>query len=212
MKIKSIFTFIVFVLSFGIHLFAQQNTNPKKDYLISIHTSYGDIQMILFDATPKHKENFIKLAQRGFYNGTTFHRVINEFMIQGGDSLSQDEDKNNDGMGDIGYTIPAEFVDTLTHNRGVVAAARTNNPAKASSGSQFYIVQAKNGTHFLDKNYTVFGKVITGMDVVDAISVAPKDNRDRPLTDIRMTVTAKLVKKKVIYKIIAEQKSKGAAW
>ena len=111
----------------------------KKDYLITIKTSYGDMKVILYDATPKHKENFLKLAQNGDYDSTIFHRVIGNFMIQGGDvnAKTGNEDK-------IKYTIPAEFVDTLFHHKGALAAARQDdraNPAKASSGCQWYIVQ-----------------------------------------------------------------------
>lgn len=202
---KLVIVVLMFIAA-NVNLFAQLSTD-KKDYLVTISTSLGEIQMILFDATPKHKENFIKLAQRGFYNGTTFHRIINEFMIQGGDTLSKDDNTQNDGTGGLGYTIPAEFVDTLTHNRGMLAAARLGdgmNPKRESSSCQFYIVQAKNGTHFLDKQYTVFGKVIKGMAVVDAISTQPKDARDRPLKDIKMKVSVKLVKKKKIAKIASK--------
>jgi cyclophilin family peptidyl-prolyl cis-trans isomerase len=200
---KIILVLSLFVLNFS--LFAQLST-PKKDYVVTISTDLGEIKLVLFDVTPKHKENFIKLVQRGFYNGTTFHRVINEFMIQGGDTLSKDDNTQNDGTGSLGYTVPAEFVDTLSHNRGALAAARMGdgvNPTRASSSCQFYIVQAKGGTRFLDKQYTVFGKVIKGMSVVDAISKVEKDSRDRPLAAIKMKVTIELIKKKKIAKIIS---------
>lgn len=199
---KHIYITFVLMLVGSMASFAQ-NTNPKKDYLITINTDLGIIELVLFDVTPKHKENFLKLTQRGFYNGTTFHRIIKDFMIQGGDTLSKDDNTQNDGTGTLGYTIPAEFVDTLIHNRGMLAAARMGdgmNPTRASSSCQFYIVQAKNGTHFLDKQYTVFGKVIKGMEVVDAIALLPKDGRDRPLKDVKMTVKATLMKKKKIAK------------
>jgi cyclophilin family peptidyl-prolyl cis-trans isomerase len=188
--------------------FAQLSTE-KKDYLVTITTELGEIQLVLFDVTPKHKENFLKLTQRGFYNGTTFHRIIKDFMIQGGDTLSKDDNSQNDGTGTLGYTIPAELVDSLTHNRGMLAAARMGdgvNPTKASSSCQFYIVQAKNGTHFLDNQYTVFGKVIKGMSIVDAIALLPKDARDRPLKDVKMHITGKLTKKKKIAKIASQEK------
>ena len=206
---RSFWILCILILGMFNNVIAQLSTT-KKDYLVTISTDLGEIQLILFDATPKHKENFIKLTQRGFYNGTTFHRVIDNFMIQGGDTLSKDENTQNDGMGTLGYTIPAEFVDSLIHNRGMLAAARLGdavNPARASSSCQFYIVQAKTGTHFLDKQYTVYGKVIKGLAVVDAIALVPKDTRDRPLKDIRMKVTVKLVKKKKIAKIIAKESS-----
>jgi cyclophilin family peptidyl-prolyl cis-trans isomerase len=199
---RNIYIAFAFMLVGSVASFAQ-NTNPKKDYLITINTDLGAIELVLFDVTPKHKDNFLTLTQRGFYNGTTFHRIIKDFMIQGGDTLSKDDNTQNDGTGTLGYTIPAEFVDTLTHNRGMLAAARMGdgmNPTRASSSCQFYIVQAKNGTHFLDKQYTVFGKVIKGMDVVDAIALLPKDARDRPLKEVKMTVKATLMKRKKIAK------------
>lgn len=168
-----------------------QNDDTKKYEVVQLTTKFGDIVIWLYNETPKHKANFLKLAKEGFYNGTTFHRIINDFMIQGGDPNSKDNDPTNDGIGGPGYTIEAEFVPTLTHTYGAVAAARTggpSNPQMRSSGSQFYIVQNKNGTHFLDKNYTVYGKVLAGMDAVDKISVQSKDARDRPLENISMQV------------------------
>jgi peptidylprolyl isomerase/peptidyl-prolyl cis-trans isomerase B (cyclophilin B) len=158
---------------------------------------------LLYNATPKHKENFIKLANEGFYNGTTFHRIIKNFMIQGGDPNSKDSIPFNDGQGGPGYTIPAEFVPSLKHVKGAIAAARMGdqvNPQKASSGSQFYIVQNEKGTPFLDGSYTVFGQVIQGLDVIDKIADQPKDQRDRPLKNISIKVTAKKTKVKKILK------------
>ena len=118
----------------------------KKDYLVTFHTSYGDMHAVLYDATPQHKKNFIELAQSGRYDSTLFHRVIADFMVQGGDLTT----KPSAGPGDtIGYTIPAEFVDTLYHRKGALAAARQGdqvNPERASSGSQFYIVQGQTYT------------------------------------------------------------------
>lgn len=178
--------------------------HPKgKDEVVTISTSFGDIAILLFDQTPQHKANFIKLAKEGFYNGTTFHRIIDGFVIQGGDPNTKDSDNANDGMGGPGYTVSAEFVDSLTHIQGAVAAARESdriNPQKASSGSQFYIVENEEGTHFLDGNYTVFGQVIKGLDVVEKIAIQAKDARDRPLEDIKMTVTVKKMSKKKIQK------------
>jgi cyclophilin family peptidyl-prolyl cis-trans isomerase len=196
---KKIFL-LLSIFFYSIISFAQENNYKKKDYLITIKTNLGDIQLILFDATPLHKDNFIKLAKRGYYDGTTFHRVIPNFMIQGGDSLSKDDNPNNDGQGGPGYTIPAEFVDSLKHDRGMIAAARLGdgvNPQKSSSGSQFYIVQNKAGTHFLNGGYTVYGKVVKGLDVVDKIVAAKKDNRDRPLENITMRVSLKKISKKI---------------
>lgn len=179
--------------------------SPKgKDEVVTIHTNLGDISLILFDETPKHKENFLKLAKEGFYNGTTFHRVIDNFMIQGGDPNTKDDDPSNDGAGGPGYTVPAEFVQKLTHVKGAVAAARQGdrvNPERASSGSQFYIVENDEGTHFLDTKYTVFGQVIQGLDVVEKIAKVEKDGRDRPLQDIKITMTVKRMSKKKIQKL-----------
>lgn len=126
-------------------------------------------------------------------------------MIQGGDPNSKDADPTNDGQGSPGYTIPAEFNPNLTHIQGAVAAARLGdavNPLKESSGSQFYIVEGEQGAHFLNGNYTVFGKVVKGVEVVSAIASAPKDMRDRPLQDIKMTVTVKMYKRKKLAKVL----------
>lgn len=163
---------------------------PKED-VVTIKTDLGSIDLILYDQTPKHKANFLKLAKEGYYDGTTFHRIIDNFMIQGGDPNSKNSDPNDDGSGGPNYTIPAEFVPGIVHDQGSVAAARDNNPAKASSGCQFYIVENRQGAHFLDGSYTVFGKVVRGMDVVEKIAEQAKDPRDRPLKDIKMTVTVK---------------------
>src|ERR1700743_1404921 len=140
---KRLFTFLLLLLS--ISVFAK----PKNQY-VRISTSYGSCIIRLYNETPKHRDNFIKLAKKGFYNGTLFHRVIQNFMIQGGDPDSKDTTKNKPGLhlgeGDLGYTVPAEFNDSLYHKRGVLAAARDDNPEKASSGSQFYIVEGKRYT------------------------------------------------------------------
>jgi cyclophilin family peptidyl-prolyl cis-trans isomerase len=165
--------------------------HKNKYEVVQLTTKFGDIYIWLYNETPKHKDNFLKLAKEGFYNGTTFHRIIYDFMIQGGDPNSKDNDPSNDGIGGPGYTIEAEFVPALTHIYGAVAAARTggpSNPQMRSSGSQFYIVQNKNGTPHLNGSYTVFGKVLNGMDVVDKIAIQAKDGRDRPLENITMQV------------------------
>lgn len=193
--------FLAFIISSA--AFAK-GKSPKKEYLVTIATSLGKIHLLLFDETPKHKENFLKLVKSKFYDSTSFHRIIKGFMIQGGDPNSKDNDPYNDGQGGPGYTIPAEFNAKFTHIQGAIAAARMGdqvNPAKESSGSQFYIVDNKEGAHFLDNNYTVFGQVIAGIEIVEKIAVQPKDGRDRPLTDIRMTVTVARVKKKKISKL-----------
>lgn len=176
---------------------------PKQE-VVTISTEMGNIDLVLSDKTPKHKANFLKLTKEGFYNGTTFHRIIDGFMIQGGDPNSKNANPDDDGQGGPGYTIPAEFDPSLTHNPGAIAAARMGdnvNPKKESSGSQFYIVEGKDGAHFLDNNYTVFGQVIRGQEVVERIAEQRKNSFDRPLKDIKMTVTVKNVKQKDLEKI-----------
>lgn len=192
-----------------------------------LETQFGKIVLRLYDEdAPKHAANFRKLIRDGFYNGTAFHRVIPNFMIQGGDPNSKDSDPNNDGVGGPGYTIPAEI--KRYHKRGALAAARQGdqvNPQKASSGSQFYIVQngpvtpemlnriesqmqmqgksdfkftdeqraiytTLGGTPFLDGEYTVFGEVVTGMEVVDKIAQVERGPRDRPLENVVILKTA----------------------
>lgn len=176
---------------------------PKQE-VVTISTEMGNIDLVLSDKTPKHKANFLKLTKEGFYNGTTFHRIIDGFMIQGGDPNSKNANPDDDGQGGPGYTIPAEFDPSLTHNPGAIAAARMGdnvNPKKESSGSQFYIVEGKDGAHFLDNNYTVFGQVIRGQEVVERIAEQRKNSFDRPLKDIKMTITVKNVKQKDLEKI-----------
>lgn len=175
----------------------------KREDVVTITTDYGDIVLILFDETPQHKKNFIELVKGEFYNGTTFHRVMDGFMIQGGDPNSKDDDVTNDGTGGPGFTIPAEFIDSLSHIQGALAAARQPdqvNPEKESSGSQFYIVENKDGATFLDGNYTIFGKTISGIDVVEKIADQPVDFRNRPVTDIKMTVKVKSMSRRKIAK------------
>ena len=173
----------------------------KKDELVTISTSLGEIQLILFGDTPLHRANFLKRAA-GDYNGTTFHRVIPNFMVQGGDPNSKDADPSNDGLGPAGEaTIPAELSAGHKHDYGAVAAARQSdfvNPSRASSASQFYLVENHQGAHFLDGQYTVFGQVIQGQEVLDKLAAAPRDARDRPLTDLKMTVKVRKLKKKKI--------------
>ncbi|MES2618711.1 MAG: peptidylprolyl isomerase [Bacteroidota bacterium] len=173
---------------------------PAKEEIIQLTTKYGTMYIWLYKATPLHRNNFLKLAKEGYFDSTTFHRIIQNFMIQGGDPNSKDSDPSNDGSGGPGYTIPAEIRDTIKHDRGALAAARTNNPAKASSGSQFYICHSKAGTSGLDGNYTVFGMVMKGVEVIDAIIVQPADANNRPLTDIKMSV-------KVLEKTLSEIKT-----
>lgn len=195
--------------------------DPPKDCLVEIQTEYGNMLVQLYDATPQHQDNFLKLAQDGFYDSLLFHRVINNFMIQGGDPESKEANPGKSlGSGGPGYTIPAEFVDSLIHVKGALSAARTGdavNPQKRSSGSQFYIVHGQpqteqslamiearkgirytseqkeayithGGTPFLDQDYTVFGRVVEGLDVIDKLAAVPTDPQDRPKKDLRMKV------------------------
>jgi cyclophilin family peptidyl-prolyl cis-trans isomerase len=163
----------------------KQESTPKttegKYMVISVkigEKALGKIKIELYPKeAPKTVANMIKLVNQGFYNGLTFHRVIAGFMIQGGDP-------KGDGTGGPDYTIPAEFSPKLTHIRGAVAMARTDNPTKASSSCQFYICHGE--PHFLDNNYTIFGQVVEGMDVVDQIAGVKKDARDKPLTPVVM--------------------------
>lgn len=273
-----------FVLLLLISSCAQDN---KKDYIVTIKTSYGDMVAVLYDETPKHKANFIKLAKEHYFDSMLFHRVIQGFMIQGGDPDSKKVQPGGQlGNGGPGYTIDAEFVPKFFHEKGALSAARQSdqvNPLKASSGSQFYIVHGtvistaeveslrldqmqlmtglrkmfedpankplldslnqlyysgdmpayqkrltelaprvekatglsivKNiseekikvyttvgGAPHLDDQYTVFGKVIKGLDVLDKIAAVQKDGRDRPLEDVRMTVTVEELSRKKITK------------
>ena len=163
--------------------------------VFDIITSMGVIKIKLYADTPKHRENFAKLALEKYYDGTLFHRVINGFMIQGGDPLTKDAaNKARFGTGGPDYTIPAEFVPQHTHKKGALAAARRGdavNPYKESSGSQFYLVQDKFGCSQLNGDYTVFGETIQGLDVIDKIAAVPTDSRNCPLQDVRI-VTVKL--------------------
>jgi|SRR5690606_32068767 peptidyl-prolyl cis-trans isomerase B (cyclophilin B) len=256
----------------------------QNDYVVTIKTKYGDMVAILYDETPKHKENFIKLASEGYYDSLLFHRVIQGFMIQGGDPDSRKASAGQPlGNGGPGYTIPPEFNAKLFHERGALAAARLGdamNPKKESSGSQFYIVQGRlhtreqllidqqkygqalqrffqnadnkvyfdsvnaffqardeqgynafmqrlrpvveeqlgisverevdpravevyttvGGTPQLDGEYTVFGKVIAGLEVIDEIASQPRGPADRPVEDVRMTVVVEKMSRKAIEK------------
>ena len=175
---------------------------PKED-VVEMTTPFGNMYIWLYKATPLHRENFLKLSRDGFFNNTTFHRVIPNFMIQGGDPNSKDADITNDGSGGPGYTIPAEIRDSIKHERGVLAAARLGdgvNPTRASSGSQFYISVSTAGTKGLDNQYTVFGYVMKGIEYADSIVKQPRSSKDRPFVDQKMQV-------KVIQKTLAEIKA-----
>ena len=181
---------------------AKPARHKSKDEVVTITTAQGIIRLVLFDDTPLHKANFLKKAQSGFYNGTTFHRVIDGFMVQGGDANSKDADPGNDGLGQPNEgTIPAELTPGHRHNYGSLAAARMGGPAGTpSSITQFYLVENHGGAHFLDGQYTVFGQVIQGLDVIDKIAQLPKDGRDRPLADAKMTMKVEKLKRKKITK------------
>ena len=190
----------------------------EKETMVEISTDLGNIRLKLFNETPLHRDNFIKLVKEGFYDSLLFHRVINGFMIQGGDPDSKNAPSGKMlGSGDVGYKIPAEIRDTLYHRKGALAAARDGNPQKASSGCQFYIVHGRKfqdaelnsfeqrsgkklsetqkelykntgGSPWLDGDYTVFGEVVSGMDVVDQIAATPVGQADRPVKDIRFSI------------------------
>ncbi|MDY6418215.1 MAG: peptidylprolyl isomerase [Bacteroidales bacterium] len=170
---------------------AQLPAEPVFDII----TSMGVIKIKLYEGTPKHRENFAKLALEKYYDGMLFHRVINGFMIQGGDPLTKDAaNKARFGTGGPDYTVPAEFVPEYRHKKGAIAAARRGdavNPYKESSGSQFYLVQDERNCAALDGDYTVFGETIEGLDVIDKIASVQTDGRDCPVQDVKI-ITIKL--------------------
>jgi len=212
-------------------------SGPTHQY-VKITTAQGECIILLYNKTPQHRDNFVKLVKKGFYNGTLFHRVINSFMIQGGDPDSKNAPAGKElGNGDVSYTIPAEFRDSLFHQKGALAAARDDNPKMASSGCQFYLVQGKKltdpqldsmevkrlhfkiplwerevyktagGTPHLDRRYTVYGQVISGLSMIDTIAAVQKDANDRPLADIKMNVT--LLKRRKARKLEKELRKSG---
>lgn len=202
--------------------FAQKNK-------IKIETEYGNIVLMLYDNTPLNTNNMVKNAKEHIYDSLLFHRCIPQFMIQGGDPDSKRAAAGAHlGSGGLTYTIPAEINDTIYHKRGAVGVARDGNPTKAGSASQFYLVSGKKfadaeldniasrngrkftpeqrevyktqgGTPFLDGNYTVFGEVIEGMDIVDKIAAEPRDAADRPNKDIRMLKVTAITKKRSFF-------------
>jgi cyclophilin family peptidyl-prolyl cis-trans isomerase len=211
---KNLFLFCLLCWSIG--SFAAK---PKHRY-VRISTDKGECIVMLYNQTPLHRDNFLKLTKAGFYNGTLFHRVIQSFMIQGGDPDSRNAVAGAAlGEGDVGYQIPAEIRDSLFHKKGVLAAARDDNPEKASSGCQFYIVQGKSytdeqldgieikrlkfkipeahravyktlgGAPHLDRNYTAFGEVVKGLELVDSIATVKTDEKDRPVADVKMNIS-----------------------
>jgi len=155
---------------------------------VVLETSAGTMKIELSNLTPGHRDNFLKLTRTGFYDRTCFHRVINGFMVQGGDPLSRDIfNREQWGTGGPGYTIAAEITPELHHCKGAIAAARLGdvaNPRRASSGSQFYIVQDSLGCRHLDGQYTVFGQVVEGMEIIDKIASLQTDPYDRPFEPV----------------------------
>lgn len=180
---------LVGVVAVGLLLKGTSVMAADTDQVAVVETKFGKIVIEFYDKdAPKTVANFIKLANQGFYNGTTFHRVIPGFMIQGGDPNSKSLDRSTHGSGGPGYTIEAEI--KRDHLRGTVATARLGdqvNPEKKSSGSQFFINVKDNG--FLNGGYTVFGNVIAGMDVADKIANVPRDERDNPNDRVEMKVS-----------------------
>lgn len=164
-------------------------TLPEEP-VFDIVTNMGTIKVKLYAQTPIHRKNFAKLAYTGFYDGVLFHRVINGFMIQGGDPNSKDPElKAQYGKGGPGYTLPAEFIPEYKHKKGALAAARLGdaaNPLKESSGSQFYLVQDEKNCAALDGEYTVYGQTIAGIEVIDKIAAVATDQRDLPLSAVRI--------------------------
>lgn len=210
-------TAIIMLCLISINLWAAK---PRNNY-VQIRTDFGVFVIKLYNETPLHKDNFIKLVKDDFYDDLLFHRVIEQFMIQGGDPDSKNAAPGvRLGEGSLDYTINAEFNDSLFHKKGALAAARDNNPEKASSASQFYIVHGKTftdeeldrleemrlegreipeyqralyrtigGVPHLDQNYTVFGEVVQGIDVIDQIAELPTDDFDRPMVDQKMEIS-----------------------
>lgn len=169
--------------------FTKEEIKKMAETKAIIETKFGNIKLRFFpDIAPNHVKNFIELAKKGFYDNTTFHRVIPGFMFQGGDPNSKDLDKSKHGMGNPGYSLKAEFNNKL-HKRGILSMARSANPD--SAGSQFFICVADSP--FLDKKYTVFGEVVSGMEVADKIVSQPRDRRDNP--DERIEMKVKILEK-----------------
>lgn len=230
-NMKKLLVFLTLLVSAGNCMAQQEVSLGKKDRKrdVLLQTTMGDIVVRLSDSTPLHRDNFLKLVKSGYYDSVLFHRVIQDFMIQAGDPNSKQAPAGQPlGNGGPGYRVPAEFRASLFHKKGVIAAARDNNPEKASSGSQFYITKGKKfteagldslethrlgrkippaqrevymtlgGIPHLDQNYTVFGEVVRGIEVIDLISAVPTSkgiDRDRPTENVRI-VKAKLIKRK----------------
>jgi len=171
------------VINFFYEFNKQNNYNKVK-----ISTSFGEIIIRLFDETPYHKSNFIYLTKLGYFNNTFFHRVVPNFIIQGGNSDNRETSIKRKRIGK--YLLPVDAKSNIKHKRGIISmpSSDINNPYKLASPYEFFIVQKKTGAHHLDGSYTPFGKVIKGMDVVDRINAQPTDNREAPLDNIKMKV------------------------
>ncbi len=212
---------VTWLLVAGLLLVTMVNAQVKEGYRVNLDTNFGRIVIKLYDETPIHRDNFIKLVRSGYYDSCLFHRVINHFMVQGGDPNSRNSVKGEMlGLGGPGYTLPAEINKKFYHKKGALAAARKGdavNPLKESSGSQFYIVQGQvytqaqidafismgkqmtetqkkdymtiGGTPHLDGEYTVFGEVVEGFQVLDKIASLPVDAYNRPLVDVWYTMS-----------------------
>jgi peptidyl-prolyl cis-trans isomerase B (cyclophilin B) len=182
MKTLKIIT--VMVMALLLIFIACEKEKKVKETIAVIETGFGNVELKFFpDVAPNHVDNFIKLAKEGFYDGTTFHRVIPGFMIQGGDPNSKDPDRSRHGTGGPGYKLKAEF-NERSHVRGTLSMARSGHPD--SAGSQFFICLAS--VPHLDGQYTVFGEVVSGIEVVDKIVSQPRDGRDNPNERIEMRV------------------------
>lgn len=170
--------------------FTKEEIKKMEQTRAIIETKFGTIELAFFpESAPNHVANFIELAKKGVYDGTTFHRVIPGFMIQGGDPNSKNPDKSTHGMGGPGYTIDAEF-NNKPHKKGTLSMARSSNPN--SAGSQFFICVAD--APFLDRQYTVFGQVVAGMETADKIVAQPRDKNDNPNERVEMKV--RIIEKK----------------
>jgi peptidyl-prolyl cis-trans isomerase B (cyclophilin B) len=197
MKALKLFSVIITVMLVANSVFAEVRSKKFTEEEIKkmagtkavLETKFGNIELRFFpDVAPNHVNNFIELAKKGFYDGTTFHRVIPGFMIQGGDPNSKNSDKSTHGMGGPGYQLKAEF-NSKPHKRGTLSMARSASPD--SAGSQFFICVADAPS--LDKQYTVFGEVVSGMDVADKIVSQHRDRRDNP--NERIEIKVRIVEK-----------------
>lgn len=184
-----------------------------EEPVYEIKTTHGTMKVKLYSKTPKHRDNFAKLVSENYYDGIRFHRVIEGFMIQTGDPFSRDTAKINAwGTDGPDYTVPAEFVNEYWHKKGALAAARKGdlaNPKKASSGSQFYIVHDENACLHLDGQYSIFGEVIEGLEVIDVIAAVATDPYDRPYEDVIIESIRPVIEEQVQAEVQADTTSKA---